>query len=705
MTIPDTRTRIGRLPADRKARPAGPERLASPLVRLSTSQITDALARLPMSASPSGRWTLVVLSFQEEGPLGSIARPTAQLTHGVAAAFTHHVPGARLVGADVRDQLVLVVPRAGRSATYHALNRVAEDLAARVHQVASPREGSRAPVHVTPHVGYTALSRTSPRTSLAQAVLAARRGAERRDTEPTFASDHLSAADEAAVLGDVGHEGDEPAGGGHAAPPSRSVRSGAGTSVSRGTREGASLWGQLALTLAAGVGVPFVVYAAAARWGLDLTAVVYPLVVVALALTSTAIIAESMLAVSSAPPPPSAGSYPPASAVIAAYLPNEAGTIVETVRAVQRQDYPGRFQIVLAYNSPSPLPVERVLERMAAQDERLVLLRVPGSTSKAQNVNAALDVVDGEIVGVFDADHHPAPGAFARAWHWLANGYDVVQGHCVVRNGGQSWVARTVAVEFESIYSVSHPGRARMHGFAIFGGSNGYWRTPVLRTVRMRKRMLTEDIDSSMRAVLAGYRIASDRALLSYELAPTTVPHLIAQRLRWAQGWSQVSARWLGSGTRSRRLTVRQRLGMAHLLGWREAYPWISLQVVPIVGYAVLAGGVHSWFISLFAASTLLTVGIGPLQALMAYRLAEPSVRAHPRWFWTYVLLSPLYTEFKAALTRIAHVKQLLGEHVWRVTPRTAAVPPSSSAAPAGTQATGARIAVSPSPTPSTTRA
>jgi cellulose synthase/poly-beta-1,6-N-acetylglucosamine synthase-like glycosyltransferase len=105
--------------------------------------------------------------------------------------------------------------------------------------------------------------------------------------------------------------------------------------------------------------------------------------------------------------------------------------------------------------------VEQALRRIAARDPRFVPYRVEGSTSKAQNVNAALSVVTGEFVGVFDADHHPAPGAFDRAWRWLSSGYDVVQGHCVIRNGDASWVARTVAVEFEGIYAVSHPGRAR----------------------------------------------------------------------------------------------------------------------------------------------------------------------------------------------------------------------------------------------------
>ena len=87
-----------------------------------------------------------------------------------------------------------------------------------------------------------------------------------------------------------------------------------------------------------------------------------------------------------------------------------------------------------------------------------------------------------------------------------------MQGHCVVRNGDASWIARMVAVEFEVIYGVSHPGRARLHGFGIFGGSNGYWRRDVFRQIRLQRSMLTEDIDSTMRSLRDGFKIVSDRA-------------------------------------------------------------------------------------------------------------------------------------------------------------------------------------------------
>ena len=420
---------------------------------------------------------------------------------------------------------------------------------------------------------------------------------------------------------------------------------------------------------------PLVLYVLLYDLGIDLAAPVYLFVVAALVITGLLIWIEGLYALRPVQPPDEpAAPYPRASAIIAAYLPNEAATVVETIEAFLRVDYPGPLQIILAYNTPQDMPVESVLRDIAERDPRFVPFRVERSTSKAQNVNAALGEASGEFVGVFDADHQPDPDSFSRAWRWLSSGYDVVQGHCVVRNGDESWVSRMVAVEFESIYAVSHPGRARMHGFGIFGGSNGYWKTDLLRQIRMHGFMLTEDIDSALRAVEAGYRIASDPHLISRELAPTTLKALWNQRMRWAQGWFQVSLKHLWRGLRSPKLSVRQKLGFLQLLGWREVYPWISVQIFPIVAFwAWRYGGLSNldWFVPIFVLTTIFTLSVGPGQTLFAYLLAAPELRRHRRWFVSYLFVASLfYTEFKNMINRVSQAKEVTGEKQWKVTPR-----------------------------------
>jgi GGDEF domain-containing protein len=173
---------------------------------------------------------------------------------------------------------------------------------------------------------------------------------------------------------------------------------------------------QVAFQQALCFGLPFLTYFAMDRLGVDVSGWVFLALVVALALTAVGIWVECAAALKPSEPPSAPdGDPPPASALIAAYLPNEAGTVVETVETFLAQDYPD-LQVILAYNTPSDMPVEATLREIADRDPRFLPLRVEGSVSKAQNVNAALARVTGEFVGVFDADHHPAPGSFLRAW-------------------------------------------------------------------------------------------------------------------------------------------------------------------------------------------------------------------------------------------------------------------------------------------------
>ena len=151
---------------------------------------------------------------------------------------------------------------------------------------------------------------------------------------------------------------------------------------------------QILFTTALLLSLPFIIYVAVWYAGFDLTKVTYPLMAAALAFTAAVIWTESFRALGAIELPADRGGAPPAAtAILASYLPNEAATIADTVTHLLRQDYPGTFQVILAYNTPQRMPIEDTLEELAARDARLMLLRVESSTSKAQNVNAALAYV------------------------------------------------------------------------------------------------------------------------------------------------------------------------------------------------------------------------------------------------------------------------------------------------------------------------
>ena len=143
-----------------------------------------------------------------------------------------------------------------------------------------------------------------------------------------------------------------------------------------------------------------------------------------------------------------------------------------------------------------------------------------------------------------------------------------------------------IAVEFDKIYAVSHPGRAATWGFGLFTGSNGYWRSTLLRDLRMNGDMLTEDIDSSLRAVSRGAKTVHDLNVVSYELAPTTLKSFWNQRLRWAQGWAQASSKHIvltfNKPTYGARSMVN-RAGLVSLLFIRELSYYLVTQYCCLV--------------------------------------------------------------------------------------------------------------------------
>ncbi len=600
----------------------------------------DVLAPRPRMALRRQIMAVIVPAWAEPGAdMTAYARAPRDVVHEAAEALTQHLAGDEVVTPTDDGRLVLRLRHEDRAARPVRLQEMA------YHTIeVFDRLGFHAGV-LDLGVGWAPISRRhEPEVALKHADAAARESVRQRDLQPLQLGEHKS---------------------------NRSPRIGR-----------RSLSQQMLFATVGSVLIPFLALVGAKLVGVDLADTLYWGLVAALGITAVTIWSESFRALEPPVLPATPDRPAPrATAIIAAYLPNEADSIVETLEVFLRQEYSGGLQVVLAYNTPSPMAIEPRLLMMAQDHPELDVIKVEDSTSKAQNVNAALRVAQGEFVGIFDADHHPMDGAFERAWRWLAEDADVVQGHCVIRNGTDSWLTRLVAVEFEQIYAVSHPGRASLHGFGIFGGSNGYWRAAALEQVRLRGSFLTEDIEASMRVLQAGGTIVNDPGLVSRELAPDNLRTLWRQRMRWAQGWFQVSMRHLLPTLKSPNLSLRQKLGATYLLGFREVYPWLSMLIWPLLAFLFWRDGGISFSSPMFLLATLVVSVSGPLQTLAAWRLAAPELRRHPRWFLAAAVANLFfYTEFKNLIARVAHLKQLRGEHQWVVTPRTAASDTSSGA-------------------------
>jgi cellulose synthase/poly-beta-1,6-N-acetylglucosamine synthase-like glycosyltransferase len=374
---------------------------------------------------------------------------------------------------------------------------------------------------------------------------------------------------------------------------------------------------------------------------------------------------------------PSSGvpPLPFVSVVFVAYLPNEQDIIEETLRHWLTQVIAptAGWEVILAYNTPKKLPVETRLRRLAQQYPDLILLPVAHSRSKAENLNAALQHVRGEMTCIFDADHHPAANCLSLAWQWLNQGhYDGVQGRNIIRNAPDNWLTHLVAVEFECTYGISHYGRSLLADTALFGGSNGYWRTAALRQLGFSASRLTEDIDATVRGLLQGYRFVHDPAIITTELAPSTLRGLWLQRQRWSQGWLEVAWRYTGQIARSPYLDPVQKTYWLMMLLFSQGFYPLVWQVIPMMlsmQFSMADRDLIFADLNLLMMS-LLTFSI-MLQVALAMRLRPEHCSYSRRHGVLYCLFSPVYFWLKVLIGMVALYNHLCGSRIWHVTARS----------------------------------
>lgn len=392
---------------------------------------------------------------------------------------------------------------------------------------------------------------------------------------------------------------------------------------------------------------------------------------VAYLLTCGCILAESLAATRTLPEPPPPSTIPAVTFIVVAYLPNEQDLILRTLthilNRVHKPDAP--WEVILAYNSPTRLPVNDQLDQLAQRYPQFRQLWVRNSRSKAENLNAAVRVAKGDMICLYDADHLPKVDCVARAWRWLAGGYDVVQGRCVVRNHSSGLTSRLVAIEFEAIYGLFHHARSVIAQTAIFGGSNAYWRANTLRNLIFNRDRLTEDIDVSLRAVAQGVRFIHDRTIVSTEIAPVSWSSLFNQRKRWAQGWLEVTLLHQSRLWRSRHLNLWQKLYWTYTLSYREIFNLLSLQIYTAVITQWLlhieVPPIYKFFLwstsaICFVTGIIHTLFIQRYQA-QRYPLAN---------YVLYVGLHWLFVTWKGFVSLIAWYDHVVQQREWVVTPR-----------------------------------
>lgn len=365
--------------------------------------------------------------------------------------------------------------------------------------------------------------------------------------------------------------------------------------------------------------------------------------------------------------------------LIPAYLNNEACILNDTISSYCNIEYHGDILVLVVFNSRgdmSEAEFDLLLKwdgvvRGKSGNIRISIVKNYESTSKADNVNFGLRLIPADVdyTAIMDADHQPAPNSASVATQIMrSEGYDVLQGACTIRNQ-DNFLSKMISVEFEHMYCVAHQGRFRVFDLGLFVGSNGYWKSSVLKEIGMDNTMLTEDVDSSVRALLAGYKIGHSASIVSSELSPLNRDVLQTQRLRWAQGWAEVSTKHVWNCMTSSHLSLRQKLGFVHILGWRELFPYMTFwPLLCVVGHVWRSGTLELVLLWEVLGGMVLIFGFTRVAA--AYALSRGSIGSNIGAFFLFSIWGMVFDVYLNYLQVCAHGRSLLKANAWVATVR-----------------------------------
>jgi len=282
---------------------------------------------------------------------------------------------------------------------------------------------------------------------------------------------------------------------------------------------------------------------------------------------------------------------PSLTVLLPCYLPNEQTILMDTINhLIEQLEYGYPFRLIVCYNTPKPMEFEQDLRALDGHvypsGRSVMILKVEGSTSKAQNLNNALDFVETEHVALYDADHHPDPHSLLIATaHMAAREVACVQGSTYLRQR-PNLLSMYINAEFFATHFVYFPAMQFLTSIGVFGGSNALWKTDALKAYQFRHDVQTEDIDVSIRSLLGGQvKISFCPESRSGELPPRTFRDLYRQRLRWALGWDQVTLQHVTSIAGSQ-LKCVEKAGLYYILPLRWGLLFsatLNALVAPIV--------------------------------------------------------------------------------------------------------------------------
>jgi cellulose synthase/poly-beta-1,6-N-acetylglucosamine synthase-like glycosyltransferase len=312
--------------------------------------------------------------------------------------------------------------------------------------------------------------------------------------------------------------------------------------------------------------------------------------------------------------------------VVTIQLPlyNEATVVQRLLEAVSRMDYPAdRLEIQVLDDSDDETRVlaQIMVERLQRQGLDIQYLRrATREGYKAGALEFGLKSAKGELIAIFDADFVPNSDFLKSVvGHFQQPGVGMVQARWGHLNRDASMLTSLQALMLDGHHLVENRARYAVGCYFNFAGTAGVWRrSAIVGAGGWQHDTLTEDLDLSYRAQLAGWRFVYRPDVVTPSELPEDISAFRAQQFRWAKGTVQTARKLLRDVVNEPLLTPGQRLEAIFHLTPHFAYPLMLTLSVLLPWALALLPAVDDWRTMLLIDAPLFCGATGSLAAFYA---------------------------------------------------------------------------------------
>jgi 1,2-diacylglycerol 3-beta-glucosyltransferase len=233
-------------------------------------------------------------------------------------------------------------------------------------------------------------------------------------------------------------------------------------------------------------------------------------------------------------------TYPFISLAVAAK--NEAAVITPLIESLCHLDYPADRYEVWAIDDNSTDRTPEILDQLAQQYPQLQVLHRTSDDigGKSGALNQVLTLMQGEIIGVFDADAQIAPNVLQNVLaYFQTETTGAIQLRKAIANSDTNFLTRGQRTEM-ALDAYLQQQRQGMGGISELRGNGQFVRRTALASCDgWNEETITDDLDLTIRLHLTNWQIELMSELPVQEEGVTTFKALWHQRNRWAEGGFQ----------------------------------------------------------------------------------------------------------------------------------------------------------------------